>query len=101
MGTQSPGFSGFMNSMMPEARTDPKMPKREEKREEKRAEMKGPTDISDILGGLKSKTIHLNEKEEGSTISLSELKDMNESMGILPKSKRRGKSEKTTFNLNL
>ena len=102
MGNQSPGFSGFMNSMMPEARTEPKMPKREEKREEpKRAEMKGPTDISDILGGLKSKTIHLNEKEEGSTISLSELKDMNESMGILPKSKRRGKSEKTTFNLNL
>ena len=110
MGNQSPGFSGFMNSMMPEPRMDTRPPPRAEPRveretrnsqraEPKRAEMKGPTDISDILGGLKSKTIHITEKE-GSTISLSELKEMHESMDI-PKSKRRGKSEKNTFNLNL
>ena len=31
--------------------------------------MKGPTDINDILGGLKSKTINLSEspKDEGSS----------------------------------
>jgi hypothetical protein len=65
--------------------------------------MKGPTDISDILSGLKTKTINIQESsqaEEGSTISISELKEL-QSEGTMPKrSKRRTKSDKNTVSLD-
>ena len=97
MNTTSPGFAGFVNSVAPEPRPYV-IPKRTENTD-KRPDMKGPTDLNDILGGLKSKTINLNDpQEEGSTVSLSELKEMKDG---LKKSKRKPKSDKTTFSLDI
>ncbi len=41
-----------------------------------RREMKGPSDISNILSGLKTKSINVDKEESGSTISISELKEL-------------------------
>jgi hypothetical protein len=75
-----------------------------------RAEMKGPSDISDILNGLKTKTINIqeaaptssmNQGNDSSTISISELKEL-QSEGNMPKrSKRRQKSDKNTVSLDI
>ena len=93
MGTTNPGFTGFMNSVQP-----PRPPRSEvrEVREVKieRPEMKGPSDINDILNGLKPKTIQLDEI---STVSLTELNEMKDGL----KKGRRKKSDKMTMNLNI
>ena len=69
----------------------------------KRPEMKGPSDISSLLSGLKVKKTEVNiqsEKEEkGSTISISELKEM-QNDNIPVRSKRR-KSDKNTISLDI
>jgi len=85
-----------------------------------RAEMKGPSDISDILNGLKTKTINIQEVpsanqnpsvnqnqnqnlniNDSSTISISDLKEL-QSEGNMPKrSKRRQKSDKNTVSLDI
>lgn len=77
--------------------------------------MKGPTDISDLLGGLKSLSppeissndnVNLNIKsidkeESGSTISISELKEL-QSEGTMPrKTKRKQKSDKSSITLDI
>jgi hypothetical protein len=71
-----------------------------------RPEMRGPSDISDILSGLKTKTINISEEEavdgNSSTISIAELKEMQASGGSMPKrSKRRPKSDKNTVSLDI
>lgn len=69
--------------------------------------MKGPADISELLSGLKTKaatkTIDVSrEKDEGSTISIQELKDMSADQQRQPsKSKRRQKSDKNVVSLEL
>lgn len=84
-----------------------------------RPEMKGPSDISDILNGLKTKTINIQEAQtpsssppdfisqssaganDSSTISISELKEL-QAEGNMPKrSKRRQKSDKNTVSLDI
>ena len=73
-----------------------------------RPEMRGPSDISDILSGLKTKTINIQEapvqqgnNDDSSTISISELKEL-QSEGTMPKrSKRRPKSDKNTVSLDI
>jgi hypothetical protein len=75
-----------------------------------RPEMKGPTDISDILSGLKTKTINIqepitmqssNNTNDNSTISISDLKDL-QSEGNMPKrSGRRKKSASNTVSLDI
>ena len=43
-----------------------------------RPEMKGPSDLGDILAGLKTKTINLkDEKDANSTVSISEIEELN------------------------
>jgi hypothetical protein len=79
-------------------------------RTSKRPEMKGPTDISDILSGLKTKTINIqepvtmqpsNNTNDNSTISISDLKDL-QSEGNMPKrSGRRKKSASNTVSLDI
>jgi len=69
----------------------------------RRPEMKGPSDISNILSGLKVKKTEVNiqndRDEKGSTISISELKEMqNDNMPL--RSKRR-KSERNTVSLDI
>ena len=72
-----------------------------------RPEMKGPSDISDILSGLKTKTINIQEPaqqaatNDSSTISISDLKEM-QSEGNMPKrSGRRKKSASNTISLDI
>lgn len=78
-----------------------------------RPEMKGPTDINDILSGLKTKTINIQEDQpqqrqsssshnnDSSTISISDLKEL-QADGTMPKrTKRRQKSDKNTVSLDI
>jgi hypothetical protein len=78
-----------------------------------RPEMRGPADISNILSGLKTKTIDIQQEQpikqtspvnnnESSTISISDLKDLQASDSNLPKrSKRRQGSAKNTVSLDI
>lgn len=83
-----------------------------------RPEMKGPSDISDILSGLKTRSINIQEnspsqtqtqtqtqpnfKNDSSTISISDLKDLQTDGGNFPKrSNRRKNSEKNTISLDI
>ena len=72
-----------------------------------RPEMKGPSDITDILSGLKTKTINIQEPvkqdslNDSSTISINDLKEM-QSEGNMPKrSGRRKKSASNTISLDI
>lgn len=78
-----------------------------------RPEMKGPTDISDLLSGLKPKSTSdttipsmfsgksADKEESGSTISISELKEL-QSEGVAPKSSRRKpRSNKNAISLDI
>jgi hypothetical protein len=73
-----------------------------------RPEMKGPSDISDILSGLKTKTINIQEpapqqqsNNDSSTISISDLKEL-QAEGTMPKrSGRRKKSASNTVSLDI
>ena len=67
----------------------------------KRTDMKGPSDITELLSGLKSKTVELpKEKNSSSTVSIKDLKEMeNETMP--KKSKRKQKSDKNTVSLDI
>jgi hypothetical protein len=69
--------------------------------------MKGPTsDLDDILSGLKTKTINIQQNDESntmnnsSTISISDLKEL-QSDGNFPKRAKKSKSNKNTINLSL
>jgi hypothetical protein len=89
-----------MNSVQPPrppARQEPRQETRQESVREvkiERPEMKGPSDINDILNGLKPKTVQLDEV---SNVSISELNEMKEGL----KKGRRKKSDKMTMNLNI
>jgi hypothetical protein len=81
----------------------------------KRPDMRGPTDISNILSGLKTKTIPLQDspqpqpqpqpqqqanEDKTSTISISDLKEL-QNDNLPHKSKRRQRSDKNTVSLAL
>jgi hypothetical protein len=82
-----------------------------QERSSRRPEMKGPSDISDILSGLKTKTINIQEaaptgnmgasSNNNSTISLNDLKDLQGDGNLPKKSKRRPKSDKNTVSLDI
>jgi hypothetical protein len=86
----------------------PDLQERTSKRQGPRPEMKGPSDISDILSGLKTKTINIqennsqsNQVNDSSTISISDLKEL-QSEGNMPKrSGRRKKSASNTISLDI
>jgi hypothetical protein len=68
-----------------------------------RPEMNGPSDLSSILSGLKTKTINIQEQpsNDNSTVSISELKDL-QMPGNMPKrSGRRKKSNSNTVSLDI
>jgi len=90
----------------------------------RRPDMKGPSDISDILSGLKTKTINIQEQpsqninavnqnqsnnfndsngntNNNSTISISDLKELQGQGNVPKKSKRRAKSDKNTVSLDI
>lgn len=77
-------------------------------------DMKGPSDISDLLSGLKTKRININQEGNGkgrkskngggggSTISIDELKAISKDADNVPrKSKRRPRSERNTVSLDI
>lgn len=67
----------------------------------KRPEMNGPSDISDLLSGLKTKNIDIQKSsEKDSKISIQELKDMSNAK-MPSRSKKRQKSERNTVSLDL
>ena len=71
-----------------------------------RPEMKGPSDISEILSGLKTKTISIpveqdNNNNNNSTISINDLKDLQGDGNVPKRSKRRPKSDKNTVSLDI
>jgi hypothetical protein len=77
-----------------------------------RPEMKGPSDISDILSGLKTKTINIQEarpqasanntnNNDSSTISISDLKDLQSDGNLPKKSRRKQKSASNTVSLDI
>lgn len=74
-----------------------------------RPEMKGPSDISDILSGLKTKTINIqearpqtsNNNNDSSTISISDLKDLQSGGNLPKKSRRKPKSDSNTISLDI
>ena len=75
-----------------------------------RAEMKGPSDLSNLLSGLKTKKINVRQEEMmgrkqgggGSTISIDELKSISKDADNMPrKSKRRPRSERNTVSLDI
>jgi hypothetical protein len=69
-----------------------------------RVEMRGPSDISDLLSGLKTKTINIQEAQKNnndSTISISDLKDLQGDGNMPKRSKRRTKSDKNSISLDI
>jgi hypothetical protein len=80
-------------------------------RSSKRPEMKGPSDISDLLSGLKTKTINIQQQQNQNqnqnaqqptqnTLSVHELNDIPEIKQPL-KTKRKQKSDKNTISLDI
>jgi hypothetical protein len=131
MGNTNPGFSGFMNNVMG-SNSPPPQPtyhsqqnsqntffndgiqiqenyqdsfinlEKAQKSNRVRPEMKGPSDLDDILSGLKTKTINIQQSEENnnnsSTISISDLKDL-QSDGNLPKKSKRKSNRGISLSL--
>jgi hypothetical protein len=76
--------------------------------------MKGPSDISDILSGLKTKTINISDQSRNSTgfnepsqdnnsstISINDLKDLQNDGNIPKKTRRKPKSDRNTVSLDI
>ena len=79
---------------------------RARRRPHQRPDMKGPSDLGDILSGLKTKQINIRENKDtdnDSTISIKELKESQQMLDSQKpkKSKRRPKSEKNVVSLDL
>ena len=93
-----PGYVPLSNR--PDINASREIPAAERSR---RPEMKGPSDISNLLSGLKVKKTNVNiqndNDEKGSTISISELKEM-QNDNVPVRSKRR-KSERNTVSLDI
>jgi hypothetical protein len=79
----------------------PDVQDRTTRRPQSRPEMKGPSDITDILSGLKTKTINIQQpttptNNDNSTISINDLKDL-QNEGNMPK--RSGRRKKSASNI--
>ena len=78
----------------------------EKSRPHQRPDMKGPSDLTDILSGLKTKSINIRDNKDtdnDSTISIKELKESQQMLDSQKpkKSKRRPRSEKNVISLDL
>ena len=73
--------------------------------------MNGPSDISELLSGLKTKTINIQQQQQqqrpspdsnnNSTISISDMKEMQGDGNNIKRSQRRKKSDKNTLSLDI
>jgi hypothetical protein len=107
---QGPQFTDADNMEYSEGRFSPDEPirrsmpppPRNNDSSSKRPEMKGPVDIAELLGGLKTKKIEVSgKKDAGSTVSIDELKKMQTDLTKSSRSRRKPKSERNTISLNL
>jgi hypothetical protein len=114
--TMNMGRSNFVDDgiNMRENIQNPDFVIREKTKRQTRPEMNGPSDLSDILSGLKTKTINIQETTNqqqqnnnntngNSTISIEDLKELQgQTDGNMPKrSKRRQKSSNNTISLDI
>ena len=76
----------------------------------RRPDMRGPSDISDILSGLKTKTIDItpaspkiseDNNNNNSTISLDDLKSIQTEGNVPKRTRRKQKSDKNTVSLDI
>lgn len=65
----------------------------------RRPEMKGPKDLKDILSGLKTKTIQVNEEKASSVASITEINELKTQNLNKPKKSKRNNSKKNILNL--
>ena len=83
----------------------PDIQDRTSRRPPSRPEMKGPSDITDILSGLKTKTINIQQPvqntNDNSTISINDLKDLQSDANMPKRSGRRKKSATNTISLDI
>ena len=76
-------------------------------RNQSRPEMKGPSDITDILSGLKTKTVNIQQQgtptnpNDNSTISINDLKELQNEGNMPKRSGRRKKSASNTVSLDI
>jgi hypothetical protein len=86
-------------------------PPQQAQKSSRRPDMKGPSDISDILSGLKTKTIEIappsgtkdivvEDINNSSTISIDDLKSIQSDGNVPKRSRRRQKSDKNTVSLD-
>lgn len=75
---------------------------------QRRPDMKGPSDISDILSGLKTKTINIAESQptdvpdnNSSTISINDIKDLQNDANVPKRTRRKQRSDKNTVSLDI
>jgi len=87
---------------------EPSAPVPRSARTNARAEMNGPSDISELLSGLKSKTINIQQQQSqpgnnDSTISISDMKEMQADGNNIKRSNRRTNksSGKNTLSLDI
>jgi hypothetical protein len=92
-------------------------PPQPSQKSQRRPDMKGPSDISDILSGLKTKTINISEQplrtsssknevdpfpdNNSSTISINDLKDLQNDTNVPKRTRRKPKSDKNTVSLDI
>ena len=103
-----PGNNNFAMNMGRSNFTDDGIQFREtSRRQTSRPEMKGPTDLSDILSGLKTKTINIQEQNiqqtnNDSTISISDLKELQGDINLPKRSRRKQqRSASNTISLDI
>ena len=83
------GQANFDDAVNMQNRQDPFKSDRERKRR-KRPEMKGPSNLDEILSGLKTKRINLKDKGENKSVaSVEEIKELN--TAAQPKRRRAGR----------
>jgi hypothetical protein len=87
-------------------------------RTQRRPDMKGPSDITDILSGLKTKTINISEQQpqrnaafmtssddnqdnNSSKISINDLKDLQGDGNVPKRTRRKPKSDRNTVSLDI
>jgi len=106
--TSNEGRSNFEDGInLRENNERPDLQDRTSRRPQSRPEMKGPSDITDILSGLKTKTINIQQPttptnpNDNSTISINDLKDLQSDVNMPKRSGRRKKSASNTVSLDI
>jgi len=94
MGRGNPEFRDAVN--MEHAQADPFREDRQRTARKKRREMKGPSDLDDILSGLKTKKINLKSQEDNkSVVSVESIRELG------GKSAKRKKSRNNNITMSL